>query len=297
MRILIAANCKSGAAESSTEISSTLRSHFTNYGITPHFFYIDEHSREDIQNIIDAGNFDIVAVSGGDGTISAIADFLAGKDIAMGVIPSGTLNHFAKDLDIPLSTEESVKLLINGKPSLIDTATVNGRTFINNSSIGIYPIAVRKREIQQNRFKRNKWIALFFGLLAVMRKFPVYAIRIKTESETLLIRSPIVFVGNNEYSTELLTLGSRKTISGGKLSLYVARSNTRWKMIKLIIAACFNRLNDSDELELRLVDEVVIDSKKKSLSVSVDGEVETMTPPLSYKINRKSLKVILPDKG
>ncbi|MBN8585501.1 MAG: sphingosine kinase [Ignavibacteria bacterium] len=297
MRILIAANCKSGAAESSAEISSTLRSHFTKYGITPHFFYIDENSREDIKNIIDNGNFDIVAVSGGDGTISAIADFLAGKDIAMGVIPSGTLNHFAKDLDIPLSTEESVKLLINGKPSLIDTATVNGRTFINNSSIGIYPIAVRKREIQQNRFKRNKWIALFFGLLAVMRKFPVYAVRIKTESETLLIRSPIVFVGNNEYSTELVTLGSRKTISGGKLSLYIAKSNTRWKMIKLIIAACFNRLNDSDELELRLVDEVIIDSKKKSLSVSVDGEVEIMTPPLSYKINRKSLKVILPDKG
>lgn len=297
MRILIAANSKSGTAESSDETSSTLRSHFTKYGISPHFFYIDEQSPEDIQNIIGDGNFDIVGVSGGDGTISAIADFLAGKDISMGVIPSGTLNHFAKDLDIPLSTEESVKLLINGKPSLIDTATVNGRTFINNSSIGIYPLAVRKREIQQNRFKRNKWIALFFGLLAVMRKFPVYAVRIKTESETLLIRSPIVFVGNNEYSTELLTLGSRKTITGEKLSLYVARSNTRWKMIKLIIAACFNRLNDSDELELRLVDEVVIDSKKKSLSVSVDGEVETMTPPLSYKINRKSLKVILPDKG
>ena len=160
----------------------------------------------------------------------------------------------------------------------------------------MYPLAVRKREIQQSKLRRTKWLSMFYGVYSVLRKFPLYAVRIKTKNETLLFRSPIVFIGNNEYSVELLSMGSRKSLSGGKLSLYLARSNTRMKMLKLVLYAFMNRLKDSGELEMRLEDEVVIESKKKSLSVSIDGEVETMRPPLYYRINRNNLKVIFPKK-
>ena len=160
----------------------------------------------------------------------------------------------------------------------------------------MYPLAVRKREIQQSKLRRTKWLSMFYGVYSVLRKFPLYAVRIKTKNETMLFRSPIVFIGNNEYSVELLSMGSRKSLSGGKLSLYLARSNTRMKMLKLVLYAFMNRLKDSGELEMRLEDEVVIESKKKSLSVSIDGEVETMRPPLYYRINRNNLKVIFPKK-
>lgn len=297
MKILIAANNKSGSSEDSDFSPEALKAEFSKYGITPEIFDLDNHSPEDILKYIESGNYDVVAASGGDGTVSMTAGLLLDKDIALGVIPSGTLNHFAKDLDIPLTTEGSVKLIAAGESSHIDTASVNGRLFLNNSSIGMYPLAVREREVQQSKLKRNKWLSMFYGVYTVLRKFPLYAVRIRTNNETLLFRSPIVFIGNNEYSVELLSMGSRKSLNGGKLSLYLARSNTRTKMLKLVVDAFLNRLKDSGELEMRLEDEVVIESKKKSLSASIDGEVETFQPPLHYKINRNSLKVIFPKRG
>ena len=296
MNILIAANSKSGSGEGSGFSPEDLKAEFSKHGITPEIYDIEDHSPVDILKHIESGNYDVVAASGGDGTISMIAGLLQGKDIALGVIPSGTLNHFSKDLNIPLTAEGSVKLIATGEFSYIDTSSVNGRLFLNNSSIGMYPHAVRKREIQQSKLRRTKWLSMFYGVYSVLRKFPLYAVRIKTKNEILLFRSPIVFIGNNEYSVELLSMGSRKSLSGGKLSLYLARSNTRMKMLKLVLYAFMNRLKDSGELEMRLEDEVVIESKKKSLSVSIDGEVETMRPPLYYRINRNNLKVIFPKK-
>lgn len=297
MKILIAANSRSGPGEGSVFSTEELKAEFSKYGITPEIYDIDDHSPEDILKYIESVNYDVVAASGGDGTVNMMAGLLQGKDIALGVIPSGTLNHFAKDLNIPLTLKGSVKLIATKETSYIDTASVNSRLFLNNSSIGIYPLAVRKRDTQQSMLRRNKWLSMLYGVLSVLKKFPLYAVRIKTENETLLFRSPIVFIGNNEYSIELLTMGSRKSLSGGKLSLYLARSNTRLKMLKLVLFAFLNRLKDSGELEMRLVDEVIIESRKKSLSVSIDGEVEQIQPPLYYKINRNNLKVIFPKES
>ena len=297
MQILIAANSKSGSGESSADPMQELKAEFSKYGITPDIYDLDDHTPEDINEFIKNGNYDVVAASGGDGTINMVAGLLHGKDIALGVIPAGTLNHFAKDLNIPLTIEDSVRLIASGEFTYVDTASVNGRLFLNNSSIGFYPLAVRKRDVQQSKFRRGKWLSMFYGLFSVFKRFPLYAVRVKTEKETLLFKTPIVFVGNNEYSTELFTIGSRESLSGGKLSLYFARSNTRFKVLKLVLSAFLNRLKESDELELKLVDEVVIESKKRSLSVSIDGEVEEMKPPLNYKIQRSNLKVITPQKS
>ena len=185
MNILIAANSKSGSGEGSGFSPEDLKAEFSKHGITPEIYDIEDHSPVDILKHIESGNYDVVAASGGDGTISMIAGLLQGKDIALGVIPSGTLNHFSKDLNIPLTAEGSVKLIATGESSYIDTSSVNGRLFLNNSSIGMYPLAVRKREIQQSKLRRTKWLSMFYGVYSVLRKFPLYAVRIKTKNEIL----------------------------------------------------------------------------------------------------------------
>ncbi len=81
----------------------------------------------------------IVAAGGGDGTISAVAAALVGTDTALGVLPLGTLNHFAKDLGIPLKLEDAVRALLTGETIAVDVAEINGKVFLNNSSLGLYP--------------------------------------------------------------------------------------------------------------------------------------------------------------
>jgi diacylglycerol kinase family enzyme len=97
----------------------------------------------------------LVVSGGGDGTIAAVAAALVGKDAVLGVLPMGTLNHFAKDLGIPLELEKAVQTLFTGKVARVDVGEVNGRVFLNNSSIGFYPRLVQERERQQRQGRRR----------------------------------------------------------------------------------------------------------------------------------------------
>jgi len=294
MKILIIVNQISGSGPDSGFSRNSLCKEFSKYGTKPEFIDISVRSPNELLHYIHDGNYDVVAASGGDGTINMVAGLLAGKEIALGILPAGTLNHFAKDLNIPLTPEGSVSVIANGNTTLIDTAEVNGRLFLNNSSIGFYPLALKKRNAQQLRFGRSKWLSMFYGLYTVFKRFPLYAVRINTGKEISVFRTPILFVGNNEYSVELLTIGSRKLLTGGKLCLYYLKSNTRFRMFKVAIAAFFNMLKESDELEMKLIDEVEVESAKKKIHVSIDGEVEEFAPPLHYKVISKNLKVVIP---
>ena len=86
-----------------------------------------------------------MVVGGGDGTLSAAASILAGTDTALGVLALGTLNHFARDLRIPLDLDGAIGVIAAGHHQTVDVGEVNGQVFINNSSIGIYPFFVAER--------------------------------------------------------------------------------------------------------------------------------------------------------
>src|SRR5205085_3689399 len=113
---------------------------------------------------------------GGDGTQSAIASRLAGTQLVHGVLPLGTLNHFAKDLGIPLQLDEAVRTLAEGRVLEVDVGEVNGRVFINNSSLGLYPEIVRERELQQMRLGKSKWRALASASLHATEGRPAMAV-------------------------------------------------------------------------------------------------------------------------
>src|SRR5919198_133481 len=114
----------------------------------------------------------LVVAAGGDGTVSTVAGALAGTAAALGVIPLGTLNHFARDLGIPLDIAAAVVNTLQGRPHLIDAGEVNGRLFLNNSSIGLYPAMVYRRAKQQRRLGRGKWQAMLWAAHTVLSSHP-----------------------------------------------------------------------------------------------------------------------------
>ena len=80
-----------------------------------------------------------VVAAGGDGTINAVAAAIVDADKALGVLPFGTMNHFAKDLNIPLDFDGAIETIVAGHVTRVDVGDVNGRIFVNNSSLGLYP--------------------------------------------------------------------------------------------------------------------------------------------------------------
>jgi diacylglycerol kinase family enzyme len=239
------------------------------------------------------GESSVVVAGGGDGTINAVASELVGSNKILGVLPLGTLNHLAKDLGMPLDLESAVDVIAQQSLAQMDIGEVNGRYFLNNSGLGLYPGIVHERQQQQAQ-GRSKWLAFFSAVLIIIHRYPLLTVRLSAEGRELRRRTPMVFVGNNEYELQGLNMGSRKFLNHGKLFLYVTREMSRWRLLKIGLAALFGRLSDSGDFDAMSVGEVSVQARRRRLRVALDGEVVVMGLPLRYRIHPAALRVIVP---
>ncbi|MBV9209487.1 MAG: diacylglycerol kinase family lipid kinase [Acidobacteria bacterium] len=235
-----------------------------------------------------------IVAGGGDGTINAVASQLIGTGRTLGVLPLGTLNHFAKDLRIPLTLEEAAETILTGRAVEVDVGEVNGRVFLNNSSLGLYPSIVHRREQQQQRLGRGKWPAFIWAALSVLKRYPFLNVRLHAGEKELKRRTPFVFIGNNEYVMESFNIGSRSCLDAGELSLYIAHRTGRLGLLRLAWRALFGGLRDEEDFDALCTKEVWIETSRRKLRVATDGEVTVMRTPLHYRVRPRALRVIVP---
>ena len=235
-----------------------------------------------------------LVAGGGDGTVNTVASILVGSNIAFGVLPLGTLNHFAKDLSIPLELEAATHNIIAGHAIQIDVGEVNGRIFLNNSSLGLYPTMVIHREKQQEQLGRRKWPAFVWAMLTMLRRYPFMNVRLSTNDQELIRRTPFVFIGNNEYQMDGFNIGGRGCLDAGQLSLYVAHRTGRLGMLRLALRALFGRLREAKDFDALCTKSISIETHRRRLHVAIDGEVTLMDTPLHYRVRPGALRVIVP---
>ena len=236
----------------------------------------------------------MIVAGGGDGTVSAVAAELVDRDIPLGVLPLGTLNHFARDLRIPAEVESAVRLLATGQPVRVDVGEVNGRVFLNNSSIGLYTRLVRHRDHLVHRLGRNKWTALLRAAWTVLRRYPQLSVRVRVGGEDLVRRTPLVFVGNNMYAMEGLQIGRRVRVDAGTLSLYIPRRQGRSALFRIALRAVFGRLNAVRDFDSLAGAEILVETQRSFVRIAIDGEVTGSETPLRYRIRPGALRVIAP---
>jgi diacylglycerol kinase family enzyme len=241
-------------------------------------------------------NRQIIVAGGGDGTVNAVANALMGSSITLGVLPLGTLNHFAKDLHIPQDLEGAARNLFTGRAVPVDVGEVNGRIFLNNSSLGIYPRIVRHCEEQQKKNGRHKWVAFAQASLSVLRHYSLLRVRLLLDGKELLRKTPLVFIGNNKYEMEGLNFGERRSLDAGELCLFVANRAGRVDLVRLAFLALFGRLHEASDFDALITKQFSIETQRPRTSVSTDGEVNEMNTPLTYLTHPGALRVIVPVK-
>ena len=277
------------------ETARTLRERFIAFGIRANVHLVT--SGEEIVRLARQaamGDAELVVAGGGDGTVSAVAAEIAGSGKILGVLPLGTLNNFSKDLGIPQNLGSAVRTIAKGRPAAIDLAEVNGRVFINNSSIGLYPKMVVRRERQQQKLGRGKWTAAMWASLRMFRVSPFLRVEIELDGKVYERRTPFVFVGNNEYEMDLYNIGRRSRLDGGKLSLYFLHRQGRWGLVVLAWKTLTRQLRQWNDFEAVETDHVTVRKKRKRARVAIDGETMVMTTPLEYRILPKALSVLVP---
>jgi diacylglycerol kinase family enzyme len=236
----------------------------------------------------------IVVAAGGDGTVSSVATGIFRSEAALGILPLGTLNHFARDLRIPFDLSQAVAIVCAGRIGQVDVGQVNDHLFVNNSSIGIYPSIVDAREMLRRQGHR-KWPAMVIATVGVLRRYRGVRVTIDAGGRRRTWRSPFVFVGNNEYTIDGIGLGARASLDAGMLFVYLTpRVRTRHLPI-LLLKALAGHARRSGEFEIVSASELWIEtSRRRYMPVAFDGELRQMQTPLHYRALAKALRVVVP---
>ena len=237
---------------------------------------------------------DVIVAAGGDGTVSAVAAELAGTDTPLGVLPLGTLNHFARDAGITTNLPKAVDTIAGGHIGRVDMGRVNDHLFINNSSIGVYPDIVALRE-QLRAGGYPKWIAAAHATLQVLRRESEISIRMAAGLSEKVVRSPFLFVGNNEYHTEGIHMGARVRIDGGELWGYFAPPVRTRDLPKLFARAALGLARRGHALESISGTQLWVDAfNTRVITIACDGEVLNLACPLHYRAWPAALRVLMP---
>lgn len=251
---------------------------------------LDRH----IEKAVHAGA-ERVVVAGGDGTVAKAAAVLVGQSTALAVVPGGTLNHFAKNHRIPTDQAKAAELSANGTTTTTDVATVNGRVFLNTSSVGAYVVFVRTRDRLEHRFGYR--IATVIAALRLLGRVQPFAIELTLDGQPRRYQSALVFVGVGERELQLPSLGGRAKNGRRGLHVIVVRGGTWARLVAAGLVAVF-RGNEAIKrgtlADSHVVDECRIEFRRKQGRVALDGEIIEMSSPLNYRIERDALRLVVP---
>ena len=293
-RVPVLINRGGGAASADSDIAKTVEAALRGAGIDADVELLDGGQCSVRCNAAAERGEKLIIVGGGDGTISAAASAVIGTETALGILPLGTLNHFARDLGIPTDLKEAAQLIASRKERRVDVAQMNDRIFINNSAIGLYPLMVIDRDLQRRRLGRSKKVAMIVASLRTLARFNHQRLTLTVNDEKARVDTPLLFVGNNDYRIDIGAPGQRESIEDGQLSVFVMRKKTRAGFIAASIRGLLNRARDDDMVRIEEVERLQVSSRRHSLAVSLDGEVVHAIPPLKYRIRKRALRVIAP---
>jgi len=290
MKIAIVVNARRKESIQSNELDSLAEK----YQLTYDLYFVEPDQLEALLQELMQKSYHVFLVAGGDGTVRTAAQVLVHTEIPLAILPLGTFNHFAKELNFPTDIEELFKIIKNNKTKQVDVGEVNQIIFINHSSIGLYTYVLKVKQKHKKWLGTSRLLKILFTAINIFKVIPIYTLKIKMEGQILILNTCLMFIGNNYYFTNLLDLGSRQTLTAGFLSVYILNCKNRWNLIQVMFKVLFRTLDKTKYIKQFTTDDIIIEAKSKSVNVVVDGEIMKLENPLHYTIHNKKLTVITP---
>ena len=241
-----------------------------------------------------AAEYDVLIAAGGDGTVSTVAAAAVRTGRMFGVLPCGTLNHFARDAGIPRDLEAAAAVIARGHTRDFDVGVVNDRVFVNNASLGAYPRMIWARSRARERGLPRP-LAMTMAVARTWFDLRSVTARLSVDGRELVRRTPFIFVGNSAYDVSGTDIGTRPCMTDGGLSLYMAPRFGRVDALMLPFHIFFGTLEKHERFEALQAASIVIDLPRPRVSVALDGELRVLTSPLQFAIKPAALRTIVPE--
>ena len=232
-----------------------------------------------------------LVAAGGDGTIAAVAQVASDRGLEMGVIPGGTFNYVARGYGIPENPEAAARMILDGTARPVDLGDVGGRVFLNNLSLGIYPVILTEREDVYGRYGRSR-VAAYWSVVKVFARFQSpLRLRIALADGEVAMKTPLLFIARSAYQLREFGLAGEDAIRKGGIAVFAAPSASRWRMFLAAWRLVRRVMQPGEDFTLYREDAVTIGGPKRAL-VAADGEKFKADLPIRVSVRRGGLNLI-----
>ncbi|WP_045476233.1 diacylglycerol/lipid kinase family protein [Serpentinimonas barnesii] len=259
----------------------------------------------------------VVAV-GGDGTLNTVAQYAHAAGCAMGVVPQGTFNYFARTHGIPADPADAVQQLLGWAAQPVQVAAINQRVFLVNASMGLYPDLLEDREAYKARFGRSRWVAFWAACVTLLRAQRQLRLHIEQGTTARDLRTLVLFVGNNRLQLQHLGVHPQEGATGsdaenppakpahahllatsaGHITAVMLRPIGTLAMLRLMLRGALGSLGEAPSVEHfefeHLVVRPTLTPGRRGVKVAYDGEVARMRAPLDFRVLERPLFLLMP---
>lgn len=232
----------------------------------------------------------LVVVGGGDGTIAAAARHLVNRETALGVIPLGTGNDFARNLGLPFDVESACEVVAQGKVALVDVGQFDGHCFVNVAAIGFSGRVARRVSVLGKRLlgRGQFLIAAVLELLAVQ---PFQA-RVTGDDRRYDLTTTLVVIGNGRYHAGGRLIGRDASVDDHRLTVYATPDGSRRSLLRLAWRLAWELPIGDGEFPYFTTTAVRVETEPL-VEVDADGEV-VQTTPVTARVLPNALHVVVP---
>lgn len=294
-------NQKSGFhAANKDEVYEQLITCLTAYGYEIQAFEISIESNFDdlMKKIIlrhtQAAELGVVVAAGGDGTLNAVASKLIGTHIPMGIFPLGTFNYVARLLNIPLDLLKAADVIGQGNSRAVHVAQINNYIYLNNASLGLYPLFIQKRELYNKHLGRFTLNAYTSALDVLVRDRKELKLEVGIDGKKYPVKTPLIFFGNNQLQLSDMNLRIAECAEKGQVAGVVVAKSDKRTLFKILWQLIKGDLERASDVYSFSADEVTVHSKRKKLTVALDGEIVEIQTPLKISVLKNALKIMVP---
>lgn len=236
----------------------------------------------------------VIVAAGGDGTLNAVASQLLNQEIPMGILPLGTFNYVARVLNIPLDLLEAAKIVGTGEPRASHVARINDYIYLNNASLGLYPLFIKKRELYNQKFGRFPLHAYTSGLDVLIRDRKELKLELEVDGTKYPVKTPLLFFGNNQLQLEEMKLKIAKCAELGEVAGVILAKSDKATLFKTLFQLIRGNLEKAEDVYSFSGEQVAVYSKKSSLTIAIDGELMEIKTPLHFSVAKNALKIMVP---
>ena len=294
-------NARSGFHASNKEqVYEQLLPYFTEQGFEIQAFELGEKKdfptlmQSIIQRHQSSESIGVIVAAGGDGTLNAVAKALLGSNIPLGILPLGTFNYVARVLNIPIDIMQAAEVIATGQIRSIHVAKINDQIYLNNASLGLYPLFIQRRELYNAKFGRFPLHAYTSGLDVLIRDRKELKLEVEVDGKIYPVKTPLIFFGNNQLQLAEMKLRIAKCAEQGQVAGVVVAKSDKLTLFRMLLQLIRGELEQAPDVYSFAADDVKVFSRREKLTVALDGEIVEMRPPLHITVQKNAVNIMVP---